>query len=279
MQGDRVSSFESIRQVGDDGEEFWSARDLAKVLSYATNYRDFVPVIEKAQTACETSGNAVSDHFAETRNMIPIGKGGHRAVDGFHLSRYACYLVVQNADPAKEIVALGQTYFAARTWRAEVADALAGLNEGPAPPLHPGAAHHPQPRAGGRGERRGRGDPRDFAIFQDHGYKGLYNGETARDIAARKGLRPGQPVLDHMGSTELAANLFRATQAEDKLRREGIQGKSAANRTHFEVGKKVRQTIAELGGAMPEDLPTPAESIAQVQKRQRERELRQIESE
>jgi DNA-damage-inducible protein D len=270
-----VSPFESIRQVGDADEEYWSARDLAKVLGY-TNWRNFVKVIEKATEACENSGHLASEHIVETDTMIPLGKGAQRRIDDWLLSRYACYLVVQNADPAKEIVALGQTYFAVQTRRAEVADELASLTEDQRRLyIRAQLTSHNRELAAAASDA-GVVTPRDFAIFQDHGYKGLYNGETARDIAARKGLRPGQPILDHMGSTELAANLFRATQAEDKLRREGIQGKSAANRTHFEVGKKVRQTIAELGGTMPEDLPAPAESIAQVQKRQRDEERRRI---
>jgi DNA-damage-inducible protein D len=265
-----VSPFEQIRQLDDQGNEFWSARDLAKVLGYATNFRNFLPVIEKAQIACESSGHAVSDHFAQTRNMVALGSGAQRQVEDVRLSRYACYLVVMNGDPSKEIVALGQTYFAVRTREAELADELASLPEAERrlrlrPEL---TTHNKQLATAASGA--GVVTPKDFALFQDHGYRGLYAGETARMIAARKGVKPGT-ILDWMGGTELAANLFRVTQTEDKLQREGITDKDEANRTHREVGKKVRQTIAELGGTMPEDLPTPAKSIQELQREEQRR--------
>lgn len=270
-----ASPFESIRRTDEDGNEYWSARDLSKVLGY-TNWRNFKYAIEKAQTACANSGYEPSNHFDASINMIEAGKGARRQVEDVLLSRYACYLIVQNADPSKEIVALGQTYFAVQTRRAEMADdALAGLTEDQRR-LYTRAqlTEHNRLLAAAANEA-GVVAPDDFAIFQDHGYMGLYGGLKARDIHARKGLKKRQHILDHMGSTELAANLFRATQTEEKLRRENIQGKTASNQTHFEVGRKVRQTIEELGGTMPEELPTPPTSIQQLQRDAKQRAIQQ----
>ena len=270
-----ASPFESIRRTDEDGNEYWSARDLLKVLGYA-RWDKFKNAIEKAETACANSGQSVEDHFSHVGNMIETGKGAHRQVEDILLSRYACYLIVQNADPSKEIVALGQTYFAVQTRRAEMADdALAGLTEDQRR-LYTRAqlTEHNRLLAAAANEA-GVVAPDDFAIFQDHGYMGLYGGLKARDIHARKGLKNRQHILDHMGSTELAANLFRATQTEEKLRRENIQGKTAANQTHLEVGRKVRQTIEELGGTMPEELPTPPTSIQQLQRDAKQRAIQQ----
>lgn len=264
-----VSSFAAIRQADEQGNEYWSARDLAKALDYA-RWDRFKNVIEKAEVACENSGHAASDHFSHVGKMIETGKGGHRDIGDILLSRYACYLIVQNADPSKEIVALGQTYFAVQTRRAEVADELAEPTEAQRRLYIRGQLREHNRELAAAAQDAGVIQPRDFAIFQDHGYRGLYNGEGARDIAARKGVRPGQ-ILEYMGSTELAANLFRATQTEEKLRREGIQGKDAANRTHHAVGREVRATIERLGGTMPEDLPTPNQSIQQVQRTEQQR--------
>jgi DNA-damage-inducible protein D len=271
-----VSPFESIRRTDEEGHEYWSARDLSKVLGY-TEWRNFKSAIAKARIACENSNHEPSDHFVETNNMIETGKGAHREVEDVLLSRYACYLIVQNADPSKEIVALGQTYFAVQTRRAEmVDDELAGLTDDQKR-LYVRAqlAEHNRLLATAASDA-GVVTSRDFAIFQDHGYMGLYGGEKARDIHARKGLQKSQQILDHMGSTELAANLFRATQTEEKLRRENIQGRAEANQTHFAVGRKVRQTIEELGGTMPENLPMPPKSIQQLQREEKQRALRGV---
>lgn len=265
-----MSSFESIRHEDEDGNEYWSARDLAKVLGYA-KWDKFKHVIGKAEVACENSAQAVSDHFLQAGKLIEAGKGAQREIEDVHLSRYACYLIVQNADPSKEIVALGQTYFAVQTRRQEQADELAALTEDQKRFFLRGQVAHHNIQLAEAASMAGVITAFDFAIFQDHGYMGLYGGERARDIHARKGLKKSQQILDHMGSTELAANLFRATQTEEKIRREGIEGKDAANHTHFEVGKKVRQTIAELGGTMPEALPTPPESIQQIQRKEQKR--------
>ncbi len=266
---DHVSAFEKIRRVNDAGNEYWSSRDLAGVLGYA-DYRNFDAVIAKARTACFTSGQRIEDHFVEVTEMIGIGKGGQRKVQTVYLSRYACYLIVQNADPSKPVVATGQTYFAVQTRRQELADK--------------GVVSEDDLRLGYREDLKGRNkklaatakragvvEPMDYAIFQNHGYQGLYGGLGMQDIHKRKGLKKSQHILDHMGSEELGANIFRATQTEAKIRREGITGKEKANRAHREVGEEVRRTIKKLGGTMPEDLPTPAKSTKQLESAKRKK--------
>ena len=265
------SPFEAIRRTTEDGAEYWSARELSKILGY-TEYGKFRNAIKRAETACESSGQAISDHFAHVSDMIATGKGAHRQVEDVHLSRYACYLIVQNADPEKPIVALGQTYFAVQTRRAELADELASMPEAQRRlAMRDEVVHRNVDLAAVAATQAGLVSGRDFATFQDHGYRGLYGGETARQIAARKGLGPREKILDWMDSEELAANWFRITQTEAKLRREGIDNKTDAFAAHHQVGKAVRQTIADLGGTMPEELPTPPESIAELRRREQQR--------
>lgn len=259
-------TFESIRQFDADGNEFWIARQLAKVLEYS-EYRHFQPVIERAKEACRNSGHPVEDHFEDVLEMVDIGSGAKRRIADIRLSRYACYLIVQNGDPSKPVIANGQTYFAMQTRRQELRDdeAFARLSEDDKRlAIRNELAEHNKYLAAAAKDA-GVETPLDYAIFQDHGYKGLYGGRGAKDIHALKGLKKSQKILDHMGSTELAANLFRATQTEEKLRRDKVRGKRNANQTHYEVGKKVRQTIADLGGTMPEALPTPETSVKQLE--------------
>ena len=259
-----ITPFEAIRRTNPAGNEYWSSRDFARVLGY-TDYRNFEAVIAKAKTACFNSGQRLEDHFVDITDMIGIDKGGQRPVQTVMMSRYACYLVIQNADPAKEIVAVGQTYFAVQTRRQELSDRE--VEEQRRLTIRSELRMHNSQLADAAKDA-GVIEPRDYAIFQNHGYIGLYGGLGAQAIHARKGLKKGQQILDHMGSTELAANLFRATQAEEKLRREKIIGKAKANQAHHEVGAKVRQTIKELGGTMPEHLPT-AESIKKLESKAR----------
>ena len=226
---------------------------------------NFSTVINKAKEACKGSGIAVSDHFVDINKMVKAGVSS-RAIADIAITRYGCYLVVQNGDPTKEVIARAQTYFAIQTRRQEVTDQFSELSEDERRlAVRAELARHNTQLADAAHDA-GVIDPLDYAIFQNEGYKGLYGGLTAKDIHARKGLKKSQQILDHMGSTELAANLFRATQTEEKLRREHIYGKKQANQTHFQVGAKVRQTIKELGGTMPEDLPTPEKSIKQLEK-------------
>ncbi len=248
MDEPTVSPFAAMRRT-DGVREYWSARELGELLGY-TEYGKFRHALEKAQVACTQSGADVSDHFAPVSAMVPIGSGAQRPVEDIQLSRYGCYLTIQNADPSKEWVALGQTYFAIQTNRAEQLDELAGLTEAQLRVYqrHQLTDHNKHLAATAR--TAGVISPQDFSIFQDSGYQGLYNGERARDIHARKGLRPNQGILDHMGATELAANLFRVTQTEDKIRREGIQGREAANAAHYQMGRRVRAFIAEDGGTL-----------------------------
>jgi DNA-damage-inducible protein D len=263
------SLFEQIKQIDENGNEFWYARQLAKALEYADFSRNFVGVINKAKEACANSGQVVSEHLVETNEVLEAGQGAKHTYPSFRLSRYFCYLIVQNADPGKEVVALGQTYFAVQTRIQELQGLEAyqklSTEEEKRLFLRNELAKH-NTHLAAAAKDAGVIEPVDFAIFQNHGYKGLYGGLDAKGIHQKKGLKKSQQILDHMGSTELAANLFRATQTEEKLKREQINGKQQANQTHYEVGKKVRKTIQELGGTMPENLPT-TESIKKLEKK------------
>jgi DNA-damage-inducible protein D len=260
-------TFESIKHYTEDGQEFWYARDLQRVLEY-TEWRNFTGVIEKAKIACQNSGIDPDDDFVDVNKIVEAG-ATHKDIGDIMLSRYACYLIVQNGDPRKEIIALGQTYFAVKTRQQELVDGYDQLSEDQKRLAIRNEMIEHNKSLAEAAQMAGVIDSRDYAIFQNKGYQGLYGGLGAKEIHARKGLKPSQKILDHMGSTELAANLFRATQTDEKLRRENIRGKEAANKTHYEVGEKVRQTIAELGGTMPEDLPTPQKSIKQIESEQK----------
>lgn len=258
--------FEEIKQVDQNGAEFWSARALSKLLDYS-EYRHFTPVLTRAKEACKQSGHAISDHFEDVLEMVQIGSGAQREIKDIILSRYACYLVVQNGDPTKPVIAAGQTYFAIQTRRQELADdeAFKQLREDEKRLFLRNELKEHNKHLVEAAQQADVETTLDFAVFQNHGYQGLYGGLDQKAIHQRKGLKKSQKILDHMGSTELAANLFRATQTEEKLRRDQVSSKKQANETHFEVGKKVRQTIKELGGTMPESLPVPNKSIKQLE--------------
>lgn len=253
--------------------EFWFARDLQAVLDYSS-WDKFKRVINKAIKSCANSGQRPENHFSQVVKMVSIGSGAEREIEDHQLSRYACYLIVQNADPSKPIIANGQTYFAIQTRRQELADdeVFQKLKEDEKRLFLRNELKEHNKQLVEAAQQAGVETTLDFAVFQNHGYKGLYGGLDAKGIHQRKKLKKSQKILDHMGSTELAANLFRATQTEEKLRRENTQGKAKANLTHYEVGAKVRQTIKELGGTMPEDLPSPQKGIGQLEREQKKLE-------
>lgn len=264
-----IAAFEGAAQQQPSGDQFWDSRDLATLLEYS-DYRNFLNIMAKAKEACKNSGISVSDHFVDATEMVDIGSGAVREVQTIKLSRYACYLTAQNGDPRKQPIAFAQTYFAIQTRRQEIQDddvaQFTPLSEDEKRVVLRHEIREHNKHLASAAKAAGVVEPVDYAIFQSHGYKGLYGGLDVAGIRRKKGLGSGLPILDHMGSTELAANLFRATQTEDKLRRDRVQGKMAANQTHYQVGHEVRQAIKQIGGTMPEHLP-PAESIAKVERR------------
>lgn len=270
-QAAHISPFDGIRRIDDDENEYWSARDLSKLLGYK-DWRNFTKAISKAIEACEQSGRAASGDFVEVNEIVKAGATSKPRED-YHLSRYACYLIVQNADPSKPIVALGQTYFAVQTRRQEISDelALAHLPEEQKRLIFRDLMSTYNTRLADTARLAGVIEPRDFSTFQDHGYIGLYAGRRENDIHREKKLKPKEKILDHMGSEELAANMFRATQTDAKLRRDQVDSKEQANATHFQVGQEVREAIARLGGTMPENLPTPEKSIQELQRDEQKR--------
>ncbi len=255
--------FESIRHVDDDGNEYWYARELQKVLEY-TEWRKFVGVIKKAINSCKASNYVTSDHFVGADKMINLGKGGQRKVSDYKLSRYACYLIAQNGDSRKKVIALAQTYFAIQTRKHELLEQeYNNLNED-----EKRLYRRRQKRDGNKilykiAKEKG---VKNLDKFTNAGYKGLYNGETANDIAKRKGLRYSEDILDNMGSVELGANIFRITQTEALLEKQEEPNEKIATNTHYKVGKTVRKAIEDLGGTMPEDLPTPNKSLKELEK-------------
>ena len=264
------STFENIKHIDEYGNEYWYARELQKVLKYK-EWRNFKIVIDKAIKSCENSKFNVSDHFVEINKMIELGKNAKRRIIEYELSRYACYLIVQNADPSKEVVALGQTYFAIQTRKQEITEQeYDSLSDDEKRfyqrKLTKQGNYTLQKVASAAGVR-------NMAEFHNAGYKGLYNGETADDIFKRKKLRYREDILDNMNEDELIANLFRINQTKQKLLKDNVQGESKAKNVHYEVGKKVRKAIADIGGMMPEEMPTPEKSLKEL-----EREKKQLEN-
>ncbi len=258
------SVFESIKHVDENGKEFWYARELMMVLEYK-KWERFNNVISLAKIVCKQSNYDVQDHFPNVGKMIKIAKGAKREIQDYKLSRYACYLIVQNADPRKEAVALGQTYFAVQTHKQELIEKdYAKLSEDEKRIYQRNLTRKGNFSLNKTAKNAG---VKNFDQFHNAGYKGLYNGETADDIAKRKGLRYREDILDNMGSEELIDNLFRITHTEQKLKREKIKTEKEANQTHYKVGNKIRKTINELGGTMPEELPTPNKSLKELEKK------------
>ena len=256
--------FDDLRHTDENGAEYWLARELQGALQYA-KWENFHKVIQTAMIACKISQQNVGDHFPEVRKSIISGKGRKAEILDYKLTRYACYLIVMNGDPRKDVIAWGQTYFAVQTRQQELAELYDRLSEDERRLFIRGDVRQKNMLLAEAAHRAGIITRQEYAAFQDAGYRGLYGGMTARDIAEHKGLSEGQEILDYMGSEELAANLFRITQTEAKMKREGVTTPTDANATHFEVGRTVRRTIEELGGTMPEELPTPERGIAELE--------------
>ena len=264
LKAPEYQKFEAIKHINDDGIEFWYARELAPVLDYL-RWENFSKAINRAMLACQNSGFSLDDHFREVTKMVELGSGSQRNIKDYVLSRYACYLIVQNGDPRKESIALGQTYFAIQTRRQEIADTFNQLDEDSRRLVIRGDIRQWNSLLAEAAHRAGITEQEEYAEFQNAGYMGLYGGLRVSDIHRRKGLKETEKILDHMGSVELAANLFRITQTEEKLVREQTQGLDDAA-THYQVGREVRKTIEAVGGTMPEDLPTPEKSISQIER-------------
>ena len=255
--------FEDIKHIDENGNEFWYARELQMTLGYK-RWDKFCNVIEEATIACKQSDYAVLDHFSQVGKMVQIGSGAKRSQIDYKLSRYACYLIAQNGDSRKKVIALAQTYFAIQTRRQELYEKeYSSLSEDEKRLYQRNLTRKGNYSLNIAAKNAG---VKNFDKFHNSGYKGLYNGETANDIAKRKGLRYREDILDNMCSEELAANLFRITQTESKLKKDNVKLEKTANKTHYEVGKKIRKTIEELGGTMPEELPTPYKSLKEIER-------------
>ena len=264
LKSKEYKKFEDIKHVREDGTEFWSARELALALDYV-EWRNFSKVIDRAMIACENSGHVISHDFVEVNKIVEAGATS-KSIKDYERSRYACYLIVQNGDPRKEVIALGQTYFAIQTYRQELADHFNQLTEDRRRLVVRGDIKQWNQLLAETAHDAGVITNEEFSIFQNAGYMGLYGGLDVDDIHKRKQLEIGQKILDYMGSTELIANLFRISQTEEKLRKDKVQGAGTATSVHYNVGKEVRAAIKKIGGTMPEDLPTPYKSIQQIEK-------------
>ena len=255
--------FENIKHVDEESNEYWYARDLQNILGYR-QWRSMNDLIERAKTACQESKYNIDDHFAVHRKMIKLAKGATRKIIDYKLSRYACYLIVMNGNPQKEVIALAQTYFAIQTRKQELSELeYSELSED-----EKRLYRRNQVRKGNYNlnQTAVKSGVKDLARFHNAGYRGLYNGETADDIFKRKKLRYREDILDNMGSEELADNIFRIAQTDSKLKRDNVDNEYRANLVHYEIGKIVRKAIKEAGGTMPEDLETPDKSLKEIEK-------------
>ena len=264
--------FEDIKHFDEEGNEYWYARELQTALDYK-EWRKFENVIQKAIMACKNTCISEVDHFVGADKMVQIGSGAERKQKDYKLTRYACYLIAQNGDSRKKVIALAQTYFAIQTRKQEISEKEYSL-------LTEDEKRFYQRNLTRKGnyslnQTAKNAGVKNFDKFHNSGYKGLYNGETADDIAKRKGLRYREDILDNMGSEELAANLFRITQTESKLKRDNISTEKEANKTHYNIGKNIREVIAKNGGTMPENLPTPEKSLKQLEKESKKKLLKQ----
>ena len=264
-------TFEDIKHIDENEIEFWYARELMPILQYS-NWQNFEKIIGKAKISCENSDISVCDHFIDINKTIKMPKGAEKTIKDYKLTRYACYLIAQNGDSRKKVIALAQTYFAVQTRKQEITEKEYSM-------LTEDEKRFYQRNLTRKGnyslnQAAKNAGVKNFDKFHNSGYKGLYNGETADDIAKRKGLRYREDILDNMGSDELVANLFRISQTEQKLKRDNIKTEKDANKTHYDVGAKIRKTIKELGGTMPEELPTPKKSLKQLEKESKKEVLK-----
>ena len=265
-------SFEDIKHIDDNGVEFWYARELMKILEY-NKWENFEKVINKAKDACKNSGISILEHFPDVRKLSKRANNAEIEIKDYKLTRYACYLIAQNGDSRKKVIALAQTYFAVQTRKQEISEKEYSM-------LTEEEKRFYQRNLTRKGnyslnQTAKNAGVKNFDKFHNAGYRGLYNGETADDIAKRKGLRYREDILDNMGSDELIANLFRISQTEQKLRKDNISGEKEANKTHYNIGKNIREVIEKNGGTMPEDLPTPKKSLKQLEK-EKNRNLKNI---
>ena len=256
-------SLEDIKHIDENGVEFWYARELMPILQYS-NWQNFEKIIDKAKISCENSGISVFEHFIDVNKLSKRANNAEVEIKDYELTRYACYLIAQNGDSRKKVIALAQTYFAVQTRKQEITEKEYSM-------LTEDEKRFYQRNLTRKGnyslnQTAKKAGVKNFDKFHNAGYKGLYNGETADDIAKRKGLRYREDILDNMGSDELIANLFRISQTEQKLKKDNIQTEKEANKTHFNIGKNIREVIAKNGGTMPEDLPTPKKSLKQLEK-------------
>ena len=260
---DYNNTFEKIKHIDENGNEFWYARELMIVLQYS-NWQNFEKIISKAKISCENSSISAFEHFTDVSKTIKMPKGAEKMINDYKLTRYACYLIAQNGDSRKKVIALAQTYFAVQTRKQELQEKEYNLLSEDEKRFY----NRDLTRTGNYllNKTAKKAGVKNFDKFHNAGYKGLYNGETADDIARRKGLRYREDILDNMGSDELIANLFRISQTEQKLKKDKIQTEKDASNTHYEVGSKIRNTIKELGGTMPEDMPTPSKSLKELEK-------------
>ena len=256
-------SFEDIKHIDENGVEFWYARELMPILQYS-NWQNFEKIIDKAKISCENSGISVFEHFIDVNKLSKRANNAEVEIKDYELTRYACYLIAQNGDSRKKVIALAQTYFAVQTRKQEITEKEYSM-------LTEDEKRFYQRNLTRKGnyslnQTAKKAGVKNFDKFHNAGYKGLYNGETADDIAKRKGLRYREDILDNMGSDELIANLFRISQTEQKLKKDNIQTEKEANKTHYNIGKNIREVIAKNGGTMPEELPTPKKSLRQLEK-------------
>ena len=256
-------SFEDIKHIDENGVEFWYARELTPILQYS-NWQNFEKIIDKLKLSCQNSDISVFEHFTDVNKTIKMPKGAEKTIVDYKLTRYACYLIAQNGDSRKKVIALAQTYFAVQTRKQEISEKeYSMLTEDEKRFYQRDLTRKGNYSLNQTAQKAG---VKNFDKFHNAGYKGLYNGETANDIAKRKGLRYREDILDNMGSEELAANLFRITQTESKLKKDNIQTEKDANKAHYNIGNNIREVIKKNGGTMPENLPTPKKSLKQLEK-------------